>query len=104
LIKEHPNVPEDWATVDGKPVHKSNHSKVVHLPTAVSVSPNMLILVIAWERQVDLWDVESKKLLETIGHGTPLLSTLAFSPNGENLATVPIKHNAIRKEPKVISA
>ena len=55
LIKEHPNVPDDWATVDGKPVHKSNHSKVVHLPIAMSFSPNMLILVIACERHVDLW-------------------------------------------------
>jgi hypothetical protein len=64
----------------------------------------MLILVIAWERQVDLWDMESKKLLGTIGHGTPLPSTLAFSPSGENLATIPIKHHAIRKEPRVINA
>jgi WD40 repeat protein len=94
-IKKYPNVPEDWATVDGKPFHKDDHSKVVHGPTAMSFSPNMEILANAWGRQVDLWDVESRKLLGTIGHGWGLQSTLAFSPNCEFLATVSIKDNAI---------
>ena len=94
-IKRYPNVPEDWVTVDGEPVHKDDDNESREGSTAMSFSPNREILANAWGRQVDLWDVEGRKLLGTIGHGTPLRSTFAFSPNGKLLATISIQDDTI---------
>lgn len=94
-IKRYPNVPENWVDVDGKPVHKDDDNKSGRGPTAMSFSPSREILANAWGRQVDLWDVESRNLLGTVGHGTQLQSILAFSPDGEILATASIKDDAI---------
>lgn len=94
-IKQFPNVPEDWATIDGKVVLESDRRISSHGPTAMLFSPDMNILANAWGRQVDLWEMENRTFSGTIGKGTPFQSTLAFSPNSETLATVPINDNTI---------
>lgn len=94
-IKRYPNVPKDWETDHGELVHQGDDNRFSQLPTAILFSPNGEILANTWGRQIDLWDVESRILLGTIGHGTPLQNTLEFSPNGDLLATVSIKDHVV---------
>ncbi|KAH8807393.1 hypothetical protein F5884DRAFT_341401 [Xylogone sp. PMI_703] len=94
-IKRYPNVPENWVAVDGKLVHKNDDTISKHGPTAMSFSPNGQVLANAWGRQVDLWDVENRKLLGSVGTEILLQSTFIFSPNGKLIATVSIRDDVI---------
>lgn len=93
-------------TLDGHWTHKFKGSDIE--PTAISVSPDGLILVAGYmDGSIKVWDIANEVLIQSVQAHRDKITALVFSLNGGRLASGSNDHTAriwaISKKPPILS-
>jgi WD40 repeat protein len=83
------HVDRTMATVYDLGARKMTTVARLEVPTEGAVfGPDLSLLAVPDEQDVDLWDVAAKKVVRTLGEHRGVVRALAFSPDGKRLAAL----------------